>query len=79
MRKRTKICGTKPSTAPTPATIPSKIRLVSQGAQFIEAKPFPSATGIPGTNLPKKLKPSPKSPSFVKSVNQVPTVVTEIN
>ena len=31
-RKSTSICGTKPSTAPTPATIPSSIRPLSQSA-----------------------------------------------
>ena len=32
-KNNTSICGTKPSTAPTPATIPSKIRPCSHGAQ----------------------------------------------
>ena len=43
----TNICGTNPSTAPTPATIPSKIRPFNQSAQPIASKPFSSNTGNP--------------------------------
>ncbi len=63
----TNICGTNPSTAPTPATIPSRIRPLSQSAQLILTRKFSIAGGII----------SPNSTSFVQSVAIVPTVVTE--
>ena len=47
------ICGTKPSTAPTPPTIPSIIRLSSQSAVFIAARGISRITGIPGIHSPK--------------------------
>ena len=74
-----KICGTKPRTAPTPATTPSKIRLLSQSAQWIAFKPFSTNTGIPGTSTsPNNDHPSPNTPSFAQSVALPPTVVTDI-
>ena len=45
----TSICGTKPSTAPTPATIPSRINPCNQPAQLIASSAFPIITGTPGT------------------------------
>ncbi len=61
------ICGTNPSTAPTPATIPSRIRLCSQSAQPIAVSPCSIAGGI---SVPNKT-------SFVQSVTKAPTVVTD--
>ena len=52
-RNSTSICGTKPSTEPTPPTMPSKIRLCSHSAQWIFSKPLPMRTGMPGTQMPK--------------------------
>ena len=63
----TSICGTKPSTAPTPATIPSRINSLSQSAQPIETSTFSIAGGII----------SPNSTSLVQSVTNAPTVVTD--
>ena len=51
-RKRTSICGMKPSTAPTPATMPSRMSAVSQSAASIEASASPMMTGKPGTQMP---------------------------
>ena len=51
-RNRTSICGTKPKTAPTPATIPSLIRPASQSAAPAASRPVPTSTGIPGTHTP---------------------------
>ena len=48
----TSICGTKPSTAPTPATIPSRINPCNQPAQLIASSAFPIITGTPGTQTP---------------------------
>ena len=39
-KKRTNICGTKPSTAPTPATIPSRIRPMSHSLHPIFSNPL---------------------------------------
>ena len=50
--KSTSICGTKPRTAPTPATIPSRISPLITSLQFIASSAFPSKTGIPGTHTP---------------------------
>ena len=47
----TSIWGTKPSTAPTPATIPSRIRLDSQPAQPTEVRNPSISTGIYGYPL----------------------------
>ena len=63
----TSICGTKPSTAPTPLIIPSTISPDSHGAQLIASKPFCTAGIIH----------SPNNVSFVQSVKIEPTVVTE--
>ena len=49
-KKSTSICGTNPSTAPTPATIPSRISPLSQSAQPILSRPLSTSAGIPGTN-----------------------------
>ena len=65
--KRTNICGTNPRTAPTPATIPSKINPCNQSAQLIETKKFSIAGGMI----------SPKSTSLVQSVRNPPTVVID--
>ena len=65
--KSTSICGTKPRTAPTPATIPSRINPCSHAAQLTDTRSFSIAGGII----------SPKSTSFVQSVTKAPTVVTE--
>ena len=73
----TSIWGTNPSTAPTPATIPSRIRLDSQSAQPTEVRKPSTRTGIPGTSMPNRLHPSPNTPSLAQSVAQVPTVVTD--
>ncbi len=64
---RTNICGTNPRTAPTPATIPSRIRPFSKSAVPMDSRKPSTAGGII----------SPKRTSFVQSVTQVPTVVTE--
>ena len=58
------ICGTNPRTAPTPAMIPSRIRLCSHPAQPMLVR-NPSTAG--GTI-------SPNSTSFTQSVIPVPTV-----
>ena len=63
----TSICGTNPSTAPTPATIPFRISPCSHAAQFTASRADSTAGGII----------SPKSTSFVQSVTIVPTVVTD--
>ena len=47
-----KICGTKPSTAPTPATIPSMIRPLNQSAQFAASRADSKNTGISGIQMP---------------------------
>ena len=47
-----KICGTKPSTAPTPATIPSMIRPLNQSAQFAASRADSKNAGIPGIQMP---------------------------
>ena len=62
IRNSTSICGTKPSTAPTPATMPSLMRPMSQSAQPMETRK-PSTAG--GTILPKRT-------SLVQSVAMVP-------
>ena len=62
IRNSTSICGTKPSTAPTPATMPSLMSPTSQSAQPMEVKK-PSTAG--GTI-------SPKRTSLVQSVAMVP-------
>ena len=61
-KNRTSICGTKPRTAPTPATMPSMIRPYSQPATPMLSRKPPSA---PGTI-------SPNSTSLVQSVAKVP-------
>ena len=61
-RKRTSIWGTKPSTAPTPAMIPSRISPWSQSAQPMAARKLPTALGTQ----------SPKSTSLAQSVPMVP-------
>ena len=66
-KNRTSICGTKPSTAPTPPTIPSAIRLVSQPAQPIASK----APVTPG------ISHSPNNVSFVHPVSISPIVETD--
>ena len=59
----TSICGTKPSTAPTPEMIPSTIRPVNQSAHPIPSKKLCAAGMIH----------SPNSVSFVQSVKIAPT------
>ena len=74
----TNICGTKPSTAPTPATIPSKINPFNQSTQPTASNALSISTGIPGTSItPNNFQPSPNTPSFAQSVAQLPTVVTD--
>ena len=51
-RKSTSICGTNPRTAPTPATIPSRIKPDSHSAVPAASSAFPRSTGIPGTQIP---------------------------
>ena len=63
----TSICGTNPSTAPTPATIPSRINPCSQSAQLMLTRKLSIAGGMI----------SPNSTSLVQSVTKVPTVVTD--
>ena len=63
-KNRTNICGTKPSTAPTPEMIPSTIRPVNQSAQPIPSKKLCAAGMIH----------SPNSLSFVQSVKIPPSV-----
>ena len=75
--KRTIICGTKPKTAPTPETIPSRIKLCNQSAQFNVLSKASTNCGTLGINIPKNVQPSPKTPSFAQSVAQVPTVDTD--
>ncbi len=77
-KNNTNICGTKPNTAPTPATIPSKIKPFNQAAVPKDSNNPSIKLGIDGTASPNKLHPSPNTPSFAQSVAQVPTVVTEI-
>ena len=67
-RKRMSICGTKPSTAPTPATMPSMTRPESQGATFQPAKSVVSPPVIH----------SPKSVSFMNPTVQSPTLPMEM-
>ncbi len=62
--KRTSIWGTNPRTAPTPATIPSRIRPLSQGAHPTASRPPSIKTGIPGTHTPKSAGSGPSSPYF---------------
>ena len=66
-KKSTSICGTKPSTAPTPEIIPSTIRPVSHAAQ----PAFSSSDCAPG------MIHSPNRVSLVQSVRMAPTVVTD--
>ena len=78
--KRSRICGTNPSTAPTPPTIPSSTRLLSQSAHPIAFSAFSKNTGIPGItilSIPKRCHSSPNSPSFAQSVSTPPSVVTD--
>ncbi len=63
----TNICGTNPSTAPTPPTMPSSINPCSQSAQLILTRTFSMAGGMI----------SPNSTSFVQSVAILPTVETD--
>ena len=63
----TNICGTNPKTAPTPATIPSRISPCNQSAQPIAFNPLSIAGGMI----------SPNNTSFVQSVTNAPTVVTD--
>ena len=63
-RNKTSICGTNPSTAPTPATIPSRIKPLSQSAHSIASKTDSIRTGIPGTHIPKSSEAGPSSPYF---------------
>ena len=63
----TSICGTKPSTAPTPATIPSRISPCNQSAQLTATSAFSIAGGMI----------SPNRTSFVQSVRNPPTVVID--
>ena len=63
----TSICGTKPSTAPTPEIIPSMINPLSHAAHPMLSK-NDCAPGIIH---------SPNKVSFVQSVKNAPTVVTE--
>ena len=63
-KNNTSICGTNPSTAPTPAMMPSKIRLESHCAHPIVVKNPSTAGGMI----------SPNSTSFVQSVAIPPTV-----
>ena len=65
--KRISICGTNPSTAPTPATIPSRISPCNQSQHPIALSPLSIAGGII----------SPNNTSFVQSVTIAPTVVTD--
>ena len=51
-RNSTSIWGTKPSTAPTPPTMPSRIRLWSQSEQPMASSPFSIRIGMPGTHIP---------------------------
>ena len=51
-RNSTSICGTKPSTAPTPATIPSLISPDSHAGESAFSSPSPTSTGMPGTHTP---------------------------
>ena len=49
---KTKIWGTNPKTAPTPATAPSRIKPESQSAQCSFSSKLPIRTGTPGTQTP---------------------------
>lgn len=44
--------GTKPRTAPTPPTMPSRIRPLSQSGLWMAFRPFSTRTGMPGTHTP---------------------------
>ena len=73
----TSICGTNPNTAPTPATIPSRISPCSHPAHPTAFSPASITEGILGMLSPKRLHPSPNTPSFAQSVAHVPIVLTE--
>ena len=64
IRNSTSIWGTKPSTAPTPAMMPSTISPCSQGAV-----PMPSSQPLTAGGTI-----SPNSTSLVQPVTQSPTV-----
>ena len=66
-RNSTSICGTNPSTAPTPLMIPSTSSPVSHGAHPIAS----NTLCAPG------MIHAPNNVSFVQSVKSVPTVVTD--
>ena len=72
--KRTNICGMKPSTAPTPATMPSFTRLITRSLAPSEVSQPSTTMGMLGHAMPKKSKPSPKRLSFTQSVPAVPKV-----
>ena len=63
----TNICGTKPRTAPTPEITPSTISPVSQSAHPMPSKKLCAPGMIHSAN----------NVSFVQSVNNAPTVVTD--
>ena len=51
-KNSTSICGTNPSTEPTPPIMPSTIRLFSQSAQLIFVKNSSAKTGTPFIHMP---------------------------
>ena len=71
---KTSICGMKPSTAPTPATMPSHTSETTiSDAPAAVSQPSKSA-GTLGMAAPKSDQPSPKRLSFTQSVIAVPNV-----
>ena len=71
---RTNICGMKPSTAPTPATMPSFTRLITRSEAPAAVSQPSKRPGTEGKEAPNSVKPSPKRLSFTQSVPAVPMV-----
>ena len=67
-KKINAICGTNPNTVPTPAIIPSLIKLINGAAQPIDFKNVSTTGGMISAN----------NTSFTQPVIQSPTVDTEM-
>ncbi len=53
MMNRTKICGIKPSTDPTPPITPSTTKDSTAADAPVDSRPLVAAVGIESTNVPK--------------------------